>query len=165
MARIGMIGAGSWGIALTVLLHNNGHDITVWSALKDEIDMLGREHEHKDKLPGVKLADDIVFTTALADAVKEKDILVLAVPSSFTRATACSMKEYVAEGQIIVNVAKGIEESSLMTLSQVIEDEIPQADVAVLSGPSHAEEVGKCIPTTIVVGAKTRKTAEEYISK
>ena len=89
MARIGMIGAGSWGIALTVLLHNNGHDITVWSALKDEIDMLDREHEHKDKLPGVKLADDIVFTTALADAVKEKDILVLAVPSSFTRATAC----------------------------------------------------------------------------
>ncbi len=160
MARIGMIGAGSWGIALTVLLHNNGHDITVWSALKDEIDMLDREHEHKDKLPGVKLADDIVFTTALADAVKEKDILVLAVPSSFTRATACSMKECVAEGQIIVNVAKGIEESSLMTLSQVIEDEIPQADVAVLSGPSHAEEVGKCIPTTIVVGAKTRKTAE-----
>ncbi len=160
MARIGMIGAGSWGIALTVLLHNNGHDITVWSALKDEIDMLGREHEHKDKLPGVKLADDIVFTTELADAVKEKDILVLAVPSSFTRATACSMKECVAEGQIIVNVAKGIEESSLMTLSQVIEDEIPQADVAVLSGPSHAEEVGKCIPTTIVVGAKTRKTAE-----
>ncbi len=164
MARIGMIGAGSWGIALTVLLHNNGHDITVWSALKDEIDMLDREHEHKDKLPGVKLADDIVFTTALAEAVKEKDILVLAVPSSFTRATACSMKECVAEGQIIVNVAKGIEESSLMTLSQVIEDEIPQADVAVLSGPSHAEEVGKCIPTTIVVGAKTRKTAESIQS-
>lgn len=160
MAKIGMIGAGSWGIALTVLLHNNGHDITVWSALGDEIDMLNREHEHKDKLPGVKLADDIVFTTVLADAVKEKDILVLAVPSSFTRATAHGMKAYVADGQIVVNVAKGIEEATLMTLSQVIEDEIPQADVAVLSGPSHAEEVGKCIPTTIVVGAKTKKTAE-----
>ena len=63
MAKVGMIGAGSWGIALSVLLHNNGHDITVWSALKDEIDMLSREHEHKDKLPGVKLAQDIVFTT------------------------------------------------------------------------------------------------------
>ena len=141
-----MIGAGSWGIALSVLLHNNGHDITVWSALKEEIEMLTREHEHKEKLPGVKLAEEIVFTTVLAEAVRDKDILVLAVPSSFTRATAHNMKDLVAEGQIVVNVAKGIEESSLMTLSQVIEDEIPQADVAVLSGPSHAEEVGKCIP-------------------
>ena len=160
MAEIGIIGAGSWGIALSVLLHNNGHHVTIWSALKDEIDMLNREHEQKDKLPGVKLADDMVFTTELSEAVKGKDVLVLAVPSSFTRTTAHSMKELVAEGQIIVNVAKGIEESTLMTLSQIIEDEIPQADVAVLSGPSHAEEVGRCIPTTIVVGAKTRKTAE-----
>lgn len=160
MAEIGIIGAGSWGIALSVLLHNNGHHVTIWSALKDEIDMLNREHEQKDKLPGVKLADDMVFTTELSEAVKGKDVLVLAVPSSFTRTTAHSMKEFVADSQIIVNVAKGIEESTLMTLSQVIEDEIPQADVAVLSGPSHAEEVGRCIPTTIVVGAKTRKTAE-----
>lgn len=160
MAEIGIIGAGSWGIALSVLLHNNGHHVTIWSALKDEIDMLNREHEQKDKLPGVKLADDMVFTTELSEAVKGKDVLVLAVPSSFTRNTAHSMKEYVADGQIIVNVAKGIEEATLMTLSQVIEDEVPQADVAVLSGPSHAEEVGRCIPTTIVVGAKTRKTAE-----
>ena len=160
MAEIGIIGAGSWGIALSVLLHNNGHHVTIWSALKDEIDMLNREHEQKDKLPGVKLADDMVFTTELSEAVKGKDVLVLAVPSSFTRTTAHSMKEFVADSQIIVNVAKGIEESTLMTLSQVIEDEIPQADVAVLSGPSHAEEVGRFIPTTIVVGAKTRKTAE-----
>lgn len=160
MAEMGIIGAGSWGIALSVLLHNNGHHVTIWSALKDEIDMLNREHEQKDKLPGVKLADDMVFTTELSEAVKGKNVLVLAVPSSFTRTTAHSMKELVADGQIIVNVAKGIEESTLMTLSQVIEDEIPQADVAVLSGPSHAEEVGRCIPTTIVVGAKTRKTAE-----
>lgn len=160
MAKVGIIGAGSWGIALSVLLHNNGHDITVWSALADEIDMFKREHEHKDKLPGVKLAEDVVFTTELAEAVTEKDILVLAVPSSFTRTTAHRMKEYVGEGQILVNVAKGIEESTLMTLSQLIEEEVPQADVAVLSGPSHAEEVGKCIPTTIVVGARTKKTAE-----
>ncbi len=160
MAKVGMIGAGSWGIALSVLLHNNGHDITVWSALKDEIDMLSREHEHKDKLPGVKLAQDIVFTTVLAEAVKDKDILVLAVPSSYTRTTAHSMKEIVSAGQIIVNVAKGIEEATLMTLSQVIEEEVPQADVAVLSGPSHAEEVGRGIPTTIVVGAARRSDAE-----
>jgi len=160
MAKIGIIGAGSWGIALSVLLHNNGHDITVWSAIEEEIEMLNREHEQKDKLPGVKLSEEICFTTDLSQAVAGKEILVLAVPSAFTRSTAHLMKEYVANDQIIVNVAKGIEESTLMTLSQVIEDEIPQADIAVLSGPSHAEEVGRGIPTTIVVGAGTKKTAE-----
>lgn len=160
MANIGIIGAGSWGIALAVLLHNNGHKITVWSILQDEIDMLNAEHEHKDKLPGVKLAEDMIFTTDMKSTIEGKDILVLAVPSPFIRSTANNMKAYVAEGQIIVNVAKGIEEKTLMTLSQVIENEIPQADVAVLSGPSHAEEVGRGIPTTIVVGAKTQKTAE-----
>lgn len=161
MAKIGIIGAGSWGIALSVLLHNNGHTITVWSALPQEIEQLKACHEHKEKLPGVKLAEDILFTTDLSNAVKEMDILVLAVPSSFTRETAHRMAGFVENGQIIVNVAKGIEEATLMTLSQVIEDEIPQADVAVLSGPSHAEEVGKGIPTTIVVGASSRATAEK----
>ena len=102
-----------------------------------------------------------MFTADLSNAVKEMDILVLAVPSSFTRETAHRMAGFVENGQIIVNVAKGIEEATLMTLSQVIEDEIPQADVAVLSGPSHAEEVGKGIPTTIVVGASSRATAEK----
>ena len=160
MAKIGIIGAGSWGIALSVLLHNNGHEVTVWSALENEIAMLRAEHEHKDKLPGVKLSEEIAFTVDLSEAIAGKDILVLAVPSSFTRETAHQMRQYVADGQIIVNVAKGIEESSLMTLSQVIEEEVPQADVAVLSGPSHAEEVGRGIPTTIVVGANGRATAE-----
>lgn len=160
MANIGIIGAGSWGIALAVLLHNNGHTVTVWSIIEDEIAMLNAEHEHKDKLPGVKLPSDMRFTTNLEEAVTGKDVVVLAVPSPYTRSTAHSMKEYVKEGQMIVNVAKGIEESTLMTLSQIIEEEIPQADVAVLSGPSHAEEVGRGLPTTIVVGAKTQKTAE-----
>ena len=160
MADISIIGAGSWGIALALLLHKNGHHITVWSIIQEEIDMLSKEHEHKEKLPGVKLPEDMEFTTDLEAAVKGKDILVLAVPSPFTRSTSHSMKEYVGEGQVIVNVAKGIEEKSLLTLSQIIEEEIPQAKVAVLSGPSHAEEVGRGIPTTIVVGAKEKTTAE-----
>ncbi|MDD3204806.1 MAG: NAD(P)H-dependent glycerol-3-phosphate dehydrogenase [Lachnospiraceae bacterium] len=160
MAKIGIIGAGSWGIALSVLLHNNGHEITVWSIIQDEVDMLARDREHKDKLPGVKLADDMIFTSDLAAACKDKDILVLAVPSPFTRSTSHMLKDIVKPGQIIVNVAKGVEENTLMTLSQIIEQEVPQADVAVLSGPSHAEEVGRGIPTTIVVGARTQKTAE-----
>lgn len=160
MAKIGVIGSGSWGIALSVLLNNNGHKVTVWSKFQDEIDMLNKKREHVDKLPGVKLADDMMFTSDLQEAMKEKDLLVLAVPSVFTRDTAKLMKEFCSNGQLIVNVSKGIEEKSLMVLSDVIEEEIPQASVAVLSGPSHAEEVGKGIPTTIVVGAKKKKDAE-----
>lgn len=160
MAKIGVIGAGSWGTALSRLLANNGYDVIVWSIIEAEVKMLQEKHEHVDKLPGVKLPESMEFTTDLKKAIEGKDLLVLAVPSSFTRSTAKSMRVFVAEGQIIVNVAKGIEEHTLMTLSQIIEQEIPQADVAVLSGPSHAEEVGKDMPTTCVVGAKTKQTAE-----
>lgn len=160
MTKVAIAGAGSWGIALASVLLKNGCAVTVWSALKDEIDMLEREHEHKDKLPGVKLSGEISFTCDLKEAVDGKDMVVLAVPSVFTRDTAKKMREYVADSQIIVSVAKGIEEGTLMTLSDIIEEEIPQADVAVLCGPSHAEEVGIGLPTTVVAGAKTRKTAE-----
>lgn len=160
MAKVGMIGAGSWGIALAKLLYNNGNEITVWSALEDEITMLQTEREHKDKLPGVALPEDMIFTVDLEAAMKDKDMLVLAVPSPFVRSTAARMREFIRKSQIVVNVAKGIEEKTLTTLSGVIEDELPEADVAVLSGPSHAEEVGRQIPTTIVVGAKSENTAE-----
>lgn len=109
---------------------------------------------------GVILSEDTRFTTDLKAAVEGKDLLVLAVPSPFTRSTAARLKDVVEDGQIIVNVAKGIEENTLMTLSQIIEEEVPQAEVAVLSGPSHAEEVGKGLPTVIVAGAKHKETAE-----
>lgn len=164
MANVGIIGAGSWGTALSSFLYDNGHQVTVWSIDGNEVRMLNEEREHKTKLPGVKLPDDMIFTGDLESAVTEKDVLILAVPSPFTRATAKKMTSYVAEGQIIVDVAKGIEESSLKTLSQQIEEEIPQADVAVLSGPSHAEEVGRRLPTTCVIGAKSKETAE-YLQK
>ena len=106
------------------------------------------------------ISEEIQITGEIQEAILGKDFLVLAVPSPFTRATAKKMSPYVAEGQIIVDVAKGIEETTLMTLSGQIKEEIPQADVAVLSGPSHAEEVGRKLPTTCVIGATTRKTAE-----
>lgn len=160
MARVGVLGAGSWGTALSLLLHGNGHEIVIWSIDKNEVEMLQKEREHKNKLPGVILPEDIVITNDLEEGMKDKDILVLAVPSVFTRSTARSMKPYIVPGQKIVNVAKGIEDSTLMTLSDQIEEELPQADVAVLSGPSHAEEVGKGLPTTCVVGASSRETAE-----
>ena len=159
MAKISIIGGGSWGIALSVLLHNNGHQVTVWSAVESEIAMLQKEHEHK-MLPGVKLPEDMRLTMDDKEAVEGKDLLVMAVASSYTRATAHRLSALVENRQKIVNVAKGIEEHTLMTLSEIIEEEMPQADVAVMSGPSHAEEVGRGIPTTIVVGAKSKKTAE-----
>ena len=160
MANVGIMGAGSWGTALALLLYKNGHQVTVWSISEEEVKMLSEKREHVSKLPGVKIPEDMVFTTDVESALKGKDFIVLAVPSPFTRNTARSMSPYIADGQIIVDVAKGIEESTLMTLSQQIEQEIPQADVAVLSGPSHAEEVGRGLPTSVVVGAKKEETAK-----
>ena len=160
MAKVGVLGAGSWGTALSILLRDNGHQVTIWSIDEKEVAMLNEKREHATKLPGVKIPEDIVITNEMEKAITGKDFMVLAVPSIFTRGTAAKMKPYVAENQIIVDVAKGIEESTLMTLSQQIEQEIPQADVAVLSGPSHAEEVGRKLPTTCVIGAKSKETAE-----
>ena len=143
MAKISVLGAGSWGTALSLLLYNNGHSVRLWSALKDEVEMLNTKREHESKLPGVRLPEDIEITWDLESCLKDPDVAVLAVPSPFTRSTSAQMAPYVKKGQIIVNVAKGVEENTLMTLSEIISQEIPQADVAVLSGPSHAEEVGK----------------------
>lgn len=161
MANVAVIGAGSWGTALATVLHNNGNKVTIWSIMESEIEMLNTYHEHKDKLPGVKLPDDMVFTTDLKKAVEEKEFLILAVPSVFTRSTAKSMAPFVSDGQIIVCVAKGIEEDTFMTISDVVTEEIPNADVAIMCGPSHAEEVGIGLPTTVVAGATTRETAEK----
>ncbi len=160
MANVSVIGAGSWGTALAKVLDTNGHRVTIWSALQDEIEMLKRHREHTLKLPGVKLSQRISFTADLQEAMDGRDLLVLAVPSVYTRNTARSMSEFAVTGQKIVNVAKGIEEGTLKTLVEIIEEEIPGADVAVLSGPSHAEEVGRGLPTTCVAGAHTRSTAE-----
>ena len=160
MAKVSVIGAGSWGTALSLLLCNNGHEVTLWSIIEEETAMLNACHEHKDKLPGVKLPEEMRITTDLESSVRGAELMVLAVPSPFIRSTAHSMAPFVEDGQIIVNVAKGIEESTLMTLTDIIEEEIPNCRAAVLSGPSHAEEVGRGLPTTVVAGARDRETAE-----
>lgn len=160
MAAYSVIGAGSWGIALAKVLAQNGNDVTVWSIIEDEIKMLTENREHLTKLPGVKLPDNMFFTSNLEEAVRDKEMIILAVPSVYTRSTSKSMAPFVSDGQLIVNVAKGIEDETYMTLSDIIEQEIPQATVAVLSGPSHAEEVGKNMTTTLVAGARKKETAE-----
>ena len=160
MAKVSVIGAGSWGTALALLLNKNGHEVTVWSYQEEEVRELSEKREHVTKLPGVKIPEEIGFTADIKGAVQGKDVVVLAVPSIHVRSTARMISPYAIKDQKFVDVAKGIEEDTLMTLSQQIEEEIPQADVAVLSGPSHAEEVGRKLPTTCVIGAKTKKTAE-----
>jgi len=122
--------------------------------------MLQTEREHKRCLPGVRIPDSITISGDTANVINNADVLVLAVASPYTRSTAKLIAPFVKEGQIIVNVAKGVEEHTLLTLCQIVEEEIPQAKVAVLSGPSHAEEVSRGIPTTCVIGAHEKNTAE-----
>ena len=159
MAKISVIGSGGWGIALTILLHKNGHELTVWSFAKKEAEELTITRENKAKLANILLPEDIVVTDDLKEAVTDKDILVLAVPSKAVRSVSKSLKDIVKEKQIIVNVAKGLEEDTLATMTDIIEEELKgkNPQVAVLSGPSHAEEVGKGIPTTCVVSAHNKE--------
>lgn len=156
--NISVLGAGSWGIALTVLLAHNGHKVSVWSIDENEIKMLKEHREHVTKLPGIKIDESVTFTTDAGESVKGAEIIVMAVPSHFVRNTAKTIAPYV-DKPVIVNVSKGIEEDTLMVLTDVILSEIPGAKMGVLSGPSHAEEVGKLLPTTIVAGATDKDTA------
>lgn len=159
MSKVSLLGAGSWGTALAILLANNGHEVTLWSALKEEVDMLAVHREHKDRLPGVILPENISVTLDLETACTDKELIVFSVASPYVRQTAKNASPFIREGQVIVNVAKGIEESTLYTISEILEEEIPQGKIAVLSGPSHAEEVSKGIPTTVVIGSKCQETA------
>lgn len=155
MKKIGVLGAGTWGIALAITLYNNGHKVMVWSAIENEIDELVSSRRHP-KLAEIVIPDGLIFTKSLEEVCKEKDILVLAVPSIFVRDIMKSIKNYIKNEYVIVNVAKGIELGTLFTLSQVISDELSDNNlfdnikVVTLSGPTHAEEVAKSLPTTIV---------------
>ena len=160
MAKAGIMGAGSWGTALSVLLNNNGHEVRLWSRFQEEVDTLKQTRELTSKLPGVHIPENIDLTADVKNCVETAEVIVLAVPSPYVRGTAELMAPYVKDEQIIVNVAKGIEEKTLMTMTDIISEEIPAAGVYVLSGPSHAAEVGRGIPTTCVISGPKRETAE-----
>ncbi len=159
MAKVSILGAGAWGTALAILLGNNGHEVTLWSSLANEVEILSKTRELKDKLPGAKLPESVSISGDLEDSCKDKDIIVFAVASPYVRQTAKKAKPYIKEGQIVVNVGKGIEEATLDTLTDILHEELNGADIAVLSGPSHAEEVSRAIPTTVVVGGESKATA------
>lgn len=160
MSKISVLGAGTWGTALSIVLAKNGHNVMLWSALKEEIELLKTHREQIEKLPGSILQDNIELVEDLEVACKGQDLIVFAVASSFVRSTAKRAASFIPEKQLIVNVAKGIEESTLDTMCDILKEELPKRDIAVLSGPSHAEEVSKGIPTTVVVGTKKQKNAE-----
>lgn len=163
--KIGILGAGTWGIALAKLLCNAGHDVVVWSAIEKEIDVLSSTRVHPN-LPGVELPEKLAYTKNIEDACKDKDIILFAVPSVFVRATAKRVAPYIVDGQIIVDVAKGIEEETLFTMTEIIADELknPTIKLVALSGPTHAEEVVRDLPTTIISASEDIETAE-YVQK
>lgn len=166
MSSIGVLGAGTWGMALARMLSNSGQDVTVWSAIKKEIDDLSSTRCHPN-LPDMIIPDTIVFTKSIEEVCVQKDIILFAVPSVFVRSTAEKARQYIPDGQIVVDVAKGIEADTLYTMSEIIRDEIqkdglhPNAKIVALSGPTHAEEVACDMPTTIVSACTDLDVAEK----
>ena len=166
--NIGILGAGTWGIALASLLCTNGHRVTVWSAIPAEIDELSQNHAHKN-LPGVKLPKTIYYTKDIEVVAKNNDMILFVVPSSYVRSTAKEIAGYVKDGTIIVTAAKGIESGSVMTMTEIIEDEFYNLrpdliyHLAALSGPTHAEEVAIGIPTSIVAACKNEEISMQPI--
>ncbi len=151
--NIAVVGSGSWGTAISVLLEKNGHNVTLWSWKQSESDALKKDRENKEFLPNIHLGDNISYTSDIS-CVEDKEIIVLVTPSSVIRSTAKSMSKYVGKDSIIVILSKGLEDGTLKTLSEVVEEEIPQSKVVVMSGPSHAEEVARFIPTANVAASK-----------
>lgn len=156
--KIAVIGSGGWGTAISVLLAGKGNDVYLWSWIQEETDRLNRDRENKEFLPGVRLPESIVCSHDMEKCINGAEIVVTAAPSPATRTTAKQMAPYIVPGQKIVNISKGLEGE--LRLSEVYRSEIPEADISVLSGPSHAEEVSRGIPTTVVVASESKETAE-----
>ncbi len=160
MKKITVVGSGSWGSAIAVLLNEQKHNVTLWSWKQEECDAILKDGENKEFLPGVKIDKNIKLTSDIS-CVKDKDLIVLVSPSRVIRQTAKSMAPYVTDKTPIVILSKGLEDKTLKTLSEVVEEEIPNAYVAALSGPSHAEEVAKKVPTACVVACKNQEVAKD----
>jgi glycerol-3-phosphate dehydrogenase (NAD(P)+) len=164
MAKIAILGCG-FGAALAALWCRSGHEVTAWTKFQDEIDAIRRDGENKKLLPGVKLPPEINFTAAIAD-IKGADILVFAIPSEFVRETAAKAAAFVSEKTILLSVGKGFERGTLKRQSEVISELIPSNPIAVLTGPCHAEEVGRGVPTTVVCACNcTFQTSAYYIQE
>ena len=161
--KITVLGAGGWGTTLAVLLFNNTHDVTLWEYKKDYVEVLIKTRENPIYLPGIKIPSEIKITHDLEESTLKKDLIVLAVPSQFLRSVIKDLKFTSIKDSILVSVAKGIEIKSLMTMSQILKEVFPSIDeeqVVALSGPSHAEEVSRKVPTAVVAASKSHGTSK-----
>ena len=162
MANIVILGSGGFGLSLAIMAEHCGkHNVTVWSKFQSEIDEIRSHGEHIHKLPGVPVSESIAMTSDIS-CIKGCDMLIFGIPSSFVRDVAKEAAPYLDDHMVVVNTGKGLEEGSLKTLSEVICEEIKTDKLVVLSGPSHAEEVARCIPTTIVAASENHE-ASEYV--
>ena len=165
--RISVLGAGGWGTTLAILLHHNGHEVTLWEFNSRYTKQLNRNRENKIFLPNVKIPEEIFITHSLEHSCENKHMIVFAVPSQFIRSVLHNMKKHDFRDTTFVSVAKGIEKDTIMTVSQIIKDElkkISQTQIGVLSGPSHAEEVSRKIPTAVVAASRDNFTAKQIQS-
>ncbi len=158
--KIAVLGSGGWGTALAIMLSKSGHDVVLWSFLKEEYEELSNYRENRRFLPGVLFPEGLK-TTCDMSCVNDAELVVMAVPSFAVRETSKKLAGFITESKIVVNVAKGIEKDTSLRLSEVIAGELGMEDnIAVLSGPSHAEEVGRGVPTAIIATSKSEKTAK-----
>ena len=157
--KITVLGAGSWGTALAMTAEKNGHLVSLWTHDSEEAKTMDEGRKCKN-LPEIRIPDTIRILSSLEEAVKDAELLIFAIPSIYTREMAMRVKPYAGKEQILLTVSKGIEEKTLLTMSEILEEVFPENRVAVLSGPSHAEEVSRFIPTTIVCASKEEETAK-----
>ena len=161
--KVGVLGAGSFGTTLALVLNSNNHNVTCWAFEKDTVDDIKSSGINKKFLPGVEISTAINFTTDLYETADNKDVIVVAVPSQAVREVLIKLDNKFDSNTIWVNVAKGIENNTLMRISEVLHEagKIPQEQIAVLHGPSHAEEVSRKVPTAIVAASSSLETAEK----
>ncbi|MTI69909.1 MAG: NAD(P)H-dependent glycerol-3-phosphate dehydrogenase [Firmicutes bacterium] len=164
MKNIGVIGGGSWGTALAILLGKKGYNVDLWIRNNKQVKKMKMARENVRYLPGVILPDKININNDMLKTIHKKDIILLAVPSHAVRNVLEKMQKHVEANQVIVNVAKGVEQNTLFRVSEIVKEILPESNYAILSGPSHAEEVAKDMPTAVVVASETRKIAE-YVQK
>ncbi|WFA09835.1 NAD(P)H-dependent glycerol-3-phosphate dehydrogenase [Tissierella sp. Yu-01] len=162
--RIGVLGGGSWGTALAVLLANKGLEVEMWVRNKSQVDEMNETRVNNKYLPNAKLPVNLIINDDLEKTIHKKDVILLSVPTHGVRETLLNAKSIIDKKQIIVNVAKGIENDTLMRISEIVKEILPNNKYAMLSGPSHAEEVALDIPTTIV-SASLDKEVAEYIQE
>ena len=160
--KIAILSDGGWGSALSGVLADNGHEVVMWGPFAEYLDEMRSSRENRKFLKGIKFRDSVTFESCMSEAVRGAALIVLATPTQYLRGVLSNLQLCygASDNALLVNVAKGIEENSWLRISQMVADFLPEADYAVLSGPSHAEEVARCVPTAVVAASVDAANAE-----